>query len=84
VGGGMILKWTSKHKNVRVWSGFIWLRTKSRGWLLWIFDILILIYCVHYNWVDIRLQYTFTHKQYIEHHYEREYLEQNIHNNKNT
>jgi hypothetical protein len=29
------------------------------------------------------VQYTFTHKQYTEHH-ETEYTERNIHNNKNT
>jgi len=30
------------------------------------------------------VQYTFTHKQYTEQHNETEYIEQNIHNNKNT
>jgi len=30
------------------------------------------------------VQYTFTHKQYIEQHNERQYLERNIRNNKNT
>jgi cell division protein FtsL len=30
------------------------------------------------------VQYTFTHKQYTEQHNETEYLERNIHNNKNT
>jgi len=30
------------------------------------------------------VQYTFTHKQYIEQHNETEYLVRNIHNNKNT
>ena len=30
------------------------------------------------------LHYTSTHKQYIEQHTEKEYPEQNIHNNKNT
>ena len=30
------------------------------------------------------VQYTFTHKQYIEQHNETEYLERNIYNNKNT
>jgi len=30
------------------------------------------------------VQYTFTHKQYTEQHNEKQYLERNIHNNKNT
>jgi len=30
------------------------------------------------------VQYTFAHKQHTEQHNEREYLERNIHNNKNT
>jgi hypothetical protein len=30
------------------------------------------------------VQYTFTHRQYTEQHNEMEYLERNIHNNKNT
>jgi hypothetical protein len=30
------------------------------------------------------VQYTFTHKQYTEHHNETEYTERSIHNNKNT
>jgi len=30
------------------------------------------------------VQYTFTHKQYIEQHNETQYLEQNIANSKNT
>ena len=30
------------------------------------------------------VQYTFTHKQYIEQYNETEYTEQNIYNNKNT
>jgi hypothetical protein len=30
------------------------------------------------------VQYTFTHKQYTEQHNETEYMEQRIHNNKNT
>jgi len=30
------------------------------------------------------IQYTFTHKQYTEQHFETEYTEQNIHDNKNT
>jgi len=29
-------------------------------------------------------QYTLTHKQYTEQHNETQYLERNIHNNKNT
>ena len=30
------------------------------------------------------VQYTFTHKQYSKQHNEKEYTEQNVHNNKNT
>jgi hypothetical protein len=30
------------------------------------------------------VQYTFTHKQYIERYNEREYLERNLRNSKNT
>jgi hypothetical protein len=30
------------------------------------------------------VQFTFTHKQYTEQHNETEYIERNIHNNKNT
>jgi len=30
------------------------------------------------------VRYTFIHKQYTEQHVETEYLERNIHNNKNT
>jgi hypothetical protein len=30
------------------------------------------------------VQYTFTHKQYIEQHNATKYLERNTHNNKNT
>jgi hypothetical protein len=33
------------------------------GYIL--FDIDIFVNC---NWVDTRWQYTFTHKQYVEHH----------------
>jgi len=32
----------------------------------------------------VGVQYTFTHKQYTEQHNETQYLERNIHNNKNT
>jgi hypothetical protein len=32
----------------------------------------------------VTVQYTFTHKQYIEQHSDTEYTERNIHNNKNT
>jgi len=37
------------------------------------------------GWHPVELVlYTFTHKQYTEQHSEKEYTEQNVHNNKNT
>jgi hypothetical protein len=42
-------------------------RRKGRPSLRWTDDVDIDIF-VNCNWVDTRWQYTFTHKQYIEHH----------------
>jgi hypothetical protein len=43
----------------------VFLRDKVSVTLVFFFDIDIFVNC---NWVDTRWQYTFTHKQYIEHH----------------
>jgi hypothetical protein len=47
-------------------------------------DVICYIWILQLGWHPVAVvQYTFTHKQYTEQHNETQYLERNIHNNKN-